>query len=195
MGAAAMALADKLLDLRPGYRLALHAQGIMQSQLTELATSELRPADALALGRRGEATNLTLVHLDSNNTVSWNNLAVIRKDLGDAAWAAGQFDESLIYYQSAIEAALSADKAGANFVLNQLYPMSVMAVRLADMGDAAADKTLAEIGGFVTGLHHSEPQGSVAPDHSGTVIWDSARPGLPTGVAISRKPGASVRTP
>jgi hypothetical protein len=156
-------LAQKVLELRPGYRLALHALGIMQSQLTELAMSELKPEEALGMGRQGEATALTLVTLDPKNTVTFNNLAVIRKDLGDASWAAGQLHESLDYYQKGVADSLHAAKAGANFVLNQLYPMSIMAIRLADIGDASADKTLSDLKQIAAGLHDSEPKDSVLP--------------------------------
>jgi tetratricopeptide (TPR) repeat protein len=164
VAADAGAVADQMLVLRPGHRMALHAQEITQSALTELAMTELRPAEALTLGRRGEATAQTLVTLDPQNTISFNNLASVRMDLGDASWAAGQPRESLDYYQKAIADMRHAENAGAEFVLNQLFPLSVMAGRQADLGDtSAAETALKSATTFVTGLHQSEPQGSALP--------------------------------
>jgi tetratricopeptide (TPR) repeat protein len=157
-------IADKILELRPGHRIALHALEIMQSALTELSMSELRPAEALAMGRRGEATAQALVTLDPGNTVSFNNLASVRMDLGEASWAAGQPRESLAYYQKAIGDMQHAENAGAEFVLTQLFPLSVMASRQADLGDAtAAETALNSATKFVTRLHKSEPAGSPLP--------------------------------
>jgi tetratricopeptide (TPR) repeat protein len=158
------AIASQMLVLRPGHRIALHAQEVMQSGLTELAMSELRPVEALTLGRQGEVTAQTLVTLDPKNTISYNNLASVRMDLGEASWAAGQPRESLAYYQKAIADMRHAENAGAEFVLNQLFPLSIMAGRQADLGDtAAAEAALSSSTKFVTGLHSSEPQGSVLP--------------------------------
>ena len=157
-------VAEQILAIQPGHRIALHALEVMQSGLTELAMSELRPVEALTLGRRGEATAQTLVTLDPKNTISYNNLAAARMDLGEASWAAGQPRESLEYYQKAIADMRHAETAGAEFVLNQLFPQSVMAGRQADLGDtAAAETTLNSSTKFVAALHSSEPQGSVLP--------------------------------
>jgi tetratricopeptide (TPR) repeat protein len=157
-------VAEQILTLRPGHRIALHALEVMQSALTELASAELRPVEALAMGRRGEATAQALVTLDPKNTVSFNNLAAVRMDLGDASWAAGQPRESLEYYQKAIADMRHAENGGAEFVLNQLFPLSVMAGRQADLGDtAAADTALASARKFVAALHASEAADSPLP--------------------------------
>ncbi len=157
-------IAERVLVLRPGHRVALHALEVMQSNLTELEMSELRPVEALALGRRAEATAQTLVTLDPKNTISFNNLASVRMDLGDASWAAGQPRASLDYYEKAIADMRHAEDAGAEFVLNQLFPLSIIANRQADLGDmAAAETALSSSMKFVSALHGSEPQASVLP--------------------------------
>jgi tetratricopeptide (TPR) repeat protein len=164
VAADASAVAEQVLTLRPGHRLALHALEVMQSALAELASAELRPVEALAMGRRGEATAQTLVTLDPKNTISFNNLAAVRMDLGEASWAAGQPRESLDYYQKAIADMRHAESAGAEFVLNQLFPLSLMAGRQADLGDtAAADTALGSATKFVAALHASEAPGSPLP--------------------------------
>jgi len=164
VAADAGAIADQVLVQRPGHRIALHALEVMQSALAELASSELRPVEALAMGRRGEATAQTLVTLDPKNTISYNNLAAVRMDLGEASWAAGQPRESLEYYQKAIADMRHAESAGAEFVLNQLFPLSIMTGRQADLGDAAAaDTALGSATKFVTALHASEAPDSPLP--------------------------------
>jgi len=116
------------------------------------------------MGRRGEATAQALVTLDPKNTVSFNNLAAVRVDLGEASWAAGQPRESLDYYQKAIADMRHAENGGAEFVLNQLFPLSVMAGRQADLGDtAAADTAVASARKFVAALHASEAADSPLP--------------------------------
>jgi tetratricopeptide (TPR) repeat protein len=116
------------------------------------------------MGRRGEATAQALVTLDPGNTVSFNNLASVRMDLGEASWAAGQPHESLEYYQKAVADMRHAANSGAEFELNQLYPLSIMANRQADLGDAAgAESALSSATKFVVTLRSSEPAGSVVP--------------------------------
>ena len=164
VAAESVPIAEQVLVLRPGHRMALHALEVTQSSLTELAMSELRPLAALTLGKQGEATAMTLVTLDPKNTISYNNLAAARMDLGEASWAAGQPRESLEYYRKAIADMGHAGSAGAEFVLNQLFPLSVMAGRQADLGDtAAADTALASAAKFVTALHASEAPASPLP--------------------------------
>jgi hypothetical protein len=164
VAAEAGAVAEQVLVLRPGHRMALHALEVMQSAITELALSELRPVEAMALGRRGEATALELVTLDPKNTISYNNLASVRMDLGEASWEAGQPRESLDYYHKAIADMAHAEGAGAEFVLNQLFPLSTVASRATDLGEnTAADAAVQSATRFVAGLRASEAPGSPLP--------------------------------
>ena len=164
VAAESVPIAQQVLVLRPGHRVALHALEVTQSALTELALGELRPLEALTIGKQGEATAQTLVTLDPRNTISYNNLAAVRMDLGEASWNAGQPRESLEYYRKAIADMAHAETAGAEFVLNQLFPLSIMAGRQADLGEtASADTTLASAAKFVNALHTSEAPGSPLP--------------------------------
>ena len=159
-----IAVAEKVLALRPGHRIALHSLEVTQSALTELAMTELRPSEALTLGRQGEATAQELVTLDPKNTISFNNLASVRMDLGEASWDVGQPRDSLQYYQKAIADMAHAETAGAEFVLNQLFPLSVIAGRQADTGDnAAAEASLSRSAKFVAALRKSEAPSSALP--------------------------------
>jgi tetratricopeptide (TPR) repeat protein len=161
------AVAQRVLVLRPGHRIAMHALEVMQSAMTEIAMTELNPERALVAGRDAEATASELVRLDPKNTISYNNLGSIRMDLGDASWAAGKPRLSVDYYEKAVvdmNHVTSTEDVGATFILNQLYPLSVVANRQADLGNSAAVQVaLGSSQQFVNGLRKSEPQGSVLP--------------------------------
>ena len=165
VGADAGGIADKVLNLRPGYLLALHAQQVIQDSIAGLALNDMRPVEAVTYGKRSEAISLTLIKLDPKNTISFSNLSVGRTRMGDASWAAGRPRESLDYYRHALEDVRHAAKAGASFVLdNTLFPTVIMAARQADLGDtAAADATLAVATREVVDLRHSEPNSRVLP--------------------------------
>jgi tetratricopeptide (TPR) repeat protein len=145
----------------------MHALEVMQSGMTEIAMTELDPERALLTGRDAEATASELVRLDPKNTISYNNLGSIRMDLGDASWAAGKARQSVDYYEKAVDDmnhVTGTEDIGANFILNQLYPLSVVANRQADLGNSAAVQiALNSSQQFVNGLRASAPKGSVLP--------------------------------
>ena len=165
VGADAGAVADKVLALRPGYLLALHAQQLITDSLAGLALNDLRPNEAVTLGKRSVAVSLTLIKFDPNNIISFSNLGVALNQIGDADWQAGRPRESLEYYRQGLEAVRHAEKGGASFVLNNiLFPTVAMAVRQADLGDTAAlDATLATAAREIADLRRSEPNSRVLP--------------------------------
>ena len=75
-----------MLERRPGYRLALHAEQVIDSALVGAAEDELNPAEAVRFGLRGEQVSLTLLKLDPGNIVSINNLGAAHEVIGDALW-------------------------------------------------------------------------------------------------------------
>lgn len=165
VGADAEGVADKVLELRPGYLLALHAQQLIVDDLAGLALNDLRPAEAEALGKRSVAVSLTLIKLDPKNIISFSNLAVARNQIGDADWQAGRPRESLDYYRQGLEDVRHASKGGASFVLNNtLFPTVILAVRQADLGDTAAvDATLGMAAREMADLRRSEPNSRILP--------------------------------
>jgi len=165
VGADAGAVVGKVLNLRPGYLLALHAQQVMSDALGGLALIDMRPAEAVELGKRSVAISLTLIKMDSKNTVTYNNLAVALNQMGDAGWQAGRPREAFDYYRQALEAISHAAKAGASFVMNNIViPTVILATKQADIGDAAAaNATLAAAARDMTELRHSEPNSRFLP--------------------------------
>jgi tetratricopeptide (TPR) repeat protein len=159
VGADAITVVDKLLEQRPGYLLALHAQEILTDALGGLALFDMRPADAITLGKRSETISLSLIKMDSKNTVSYNNLAVNLNQLGDASWQMGRPREAFDYYRQSLEAISHASTAGASFVMNNtVMPTVELATKQADVGDSgAANATLAAATRVMTGLRQSEP--------------------------------------
>jgi hypothetical protein len=165
VGADASAVADKVLDVRPGYILALHAQQLLTSGLTGIALIDMRPTEAVELGKRSAATSLTLVKLDSKNTVSFNNMAVTYTQIGDAHWSTGHLRESFEDYRQSLEAIGHASKAGSSFMLNNtILPTVILATRQADLGDVtAASASLALATKEASDLRQSEPNSRVLP--------------------------------
>ncbi len=165
VGADANAVAEKVLDVRPGYILALHAQQLIFSDLGGIALTDMRPTEAAEFDKRSAAVSLTLIKLDAKNTVSFNNMAVTYNQIGDAQWSAGHLRESLDSYHQSLEAVGHASKAGATFILNNtIFPTVILATRQADLGDAAAaSATLALATREIADLHRSEPNSRVLP--------------------------------
>ena len=164
VGADAREVASKVLELRPGYLLALHAEQVIDGDLAELELGDLHPTEALAAGKRGESDSHILIQLDPGNTISFNNLGSTLIGLGEASWAIGQVRESLEYFRQAQEAIGHAAQAGSWFVMNSLYPTAQQAIKGADAGDAAmSDARLAVVSRSVVDLERSEPSGSNIP--------------------------------
>ena len=119
-----MALADQVLERRPGYRLALHAQGVTAGVLVSVAQDELDAQAALRGARRQERVELTLLRLDPNNVVNLNNLAVAEGQLGNSLWAAGRLREAVPYFLKQLDYGSRASAGGAIFAINRSAVMA-----------------------------------------------------------------------
>jgi tetratricopeptide (TPR) repeat protein len=162
-GEDAVALADKVLAQRPGYRLALHGQQVIEASLSNVAQNELNPMEAYRLGLRTEQTSYTLLKLDPDNIVTINNLGVAHQTLGDSLWGAGKLGAAIPYYLKSLDDYGRATVGGAGFVIIRAYDMAGTAYRQAQIGDAAgAAATIASGASFLAKLTQSEPKGSVA---------------------------------
>ena len=158
-----MALADQVLERRPGYRLALHAQGVTAGVLVSVAQDELDAQAALRGARRQEQVELTLLRLDPNNVVNLNNLAVAEGQLGNSLWAAGRLREAVPYFLKQLDYGSRASAGGAIFAINRSAVMAGAATHQAMIGDGgAAAATLAAGAPFLAKLRQSEPPGSMA---------------------------------
>jgi hypothetical protein len=164
IGEDGIALADKVLEQRPGYRLALHAQQVIESTLGGVAQNDLNPAEALSFAERNEKISLTLLNLDPKSLVSINNLGVAHQSLGDAFWAAGKLRESLLYYEQMYDDFNKAALGGTGQIILYAYQAVYLEHQKAQLGDTAgATRALAGIPAWLTKLHASEAAGSMAP--------------------------------
>ncbi len=159
----ALAVADKVLEQRPGFRLALHAEQIIEGALAAVAQNDLNPAEAIRLNERNTQTSLTLLKLDPNNTTSINNLGVADQTQGDFLWSLGKVREAIPYYLKSLDEYGHATAGGAGFVIIHSFDTAITAFRQAQIGDAAGSAaTVAKGAPFLTKLRQSEPKGSMA---------------------------------
>jgi hypothetical protein len=162
LGEDAVALADRLLERRPGYRLALHGQQIIESSLSNVAQNELNPAEAVRLGLRTEQISYTLLKLDPDNIVTLNNLGVAHQTLGDSLWAAGKLGAANAYYLKSLDDYGRATIGGASFVIIRAYDVASTAYRQAQSGDAAgAAATIASGAPYLAKLRQDDSKATV----------------------------------
>jgi hypothetical protein len=163
LGVDTLAVADKVLEQRPGYRLALHAEQIVEGCLSQVAQAELDPAEAVRINDRNMQVSLALLKLDPNNTTSINNLGVANQTYGDALWAQGKLQDAIRYYLKSLADYSGAADGGAGFIVIRAYDMSVTAARQANIGDAAgAAATIATGAPFLKRLQQNDPSSQLA---------------------------------
>ncbi|HLJ37100.1 MAG TPA: hypothetical protein VKT54_01685 [Steroidobacteraceae bacterium] len=161
IGEEGLKVADGVLERRPGYRLALHAEGITISVLGQVAQDELDPREALRAGLRQEEVARTLLKLDPANMTSVNNLAVAESQLWYAYWSAGRLREAMPYRQRQFEIAERATAGGPTFYLNYAGAASALVFAQATRGDAAgARATMAHAQAVLQKLLSTESDGS-----------------------------------
>ena len=159
----AIAVADKVLAQRPGYRLALHAQQLLVSDQGAMYLTELNPLESLGYLRRAVQISLAQLELDPGNLVTTNNLSVARSSLGDAHWSAGQLRDALPYYDQSVKDAQQVTGAGANLYVGSFYNVGQTAYRHAQFGDYAGAGTMIDSGKpYLAKLRTIEPPGSYA---------------------------------
>jgi tetratricopeptide (TPR) repeat protein len=164
IGEESVALADKVLERRPGFRLALHAQQVIESTLSGVALNDLNPSESLRISLRNQQISLTLLNLDPKNLVSINNLGVTHQSLGDSLWFAGRFREAMPYYHQMFDDFVNAASGGAGPVILFSYQAEYLATQQSLLGDeAGATATLAKMTPLLAQLRQSEPKGSMAP--------------------------------
>jgi hypothetical protein len=180
-GVDALAVADKVLEKRPGYRLALHAEQVIESDLAQAETNDLNPREALRIAEHEVQIGQTLLALDPQNVVSMNNLGVAHQGVGDVLWSMGRLRDAIPYYLKCLgDFGNAAGAGGTGFVLIHGYAVAQTSVHQAQIGDrTGAAATIASGEPFLASLRRSEPQGSM------TVSLLEALQRLPTaGIAF-----------
>ena len=164
VGEESLAMTDRVLALRPGYRLALHSQQVLESDLSDIGNSSLDPIATFKMGLRGETTAENMLRLDPGSVVTLNNLGVTELGIGNALWAQGRGRESIPYFVKAADNVELAIPGGTGFAMVANYFRAVAVVQQAEVGDfAGADAQLAKAAKIWTGLYKSEAAGSVEP--------------------------------
>jgi hypothetical protein len=188
-GEEALALSDRILAARPGFRLALHAQQINIGVLSAVAQNDLDPAAALRYALRSEEISMAILRLDLNSFVAANNLGVAHQTEGDALWAAGRLEESLPYYRKQLGDFEKATSGGSNQTLLFLYQMTTGEYPEARVGDFAAAKSLvAETVPYVERLHSTEPPGSILPG-----LGDALKQSAEADIDLEREDSTAAR--
>jgi tetratricopeptide (TPR) repeat protein len=159
-GADAMDIADRILELRPGYRLALHAEQLIQGDLAQAAINDLNPTESLQYTQRDMQISNTLLQLDPASKVSANNLGVAHQGMGDALWAMGRMRDAIPYYLKSLDDyGRAATNGGTGFVIIHGYDVAITSTRRAQSGDAAgAAATIASGEPYLATLRRSEPR-------------------------------------
>jgi tetratricopeptide (TPR) repeat protein len=159
----AVAVADKVLAQRPGYRLALHAQQLLVGQLAGWSMINLDPLGAVANANRAVQISLTLLEFDPGNIVTTNNLAVARTGLGDVYWTAGKLHEAMPHYDQSVKDGLQVTSGGPNLYVTSFFTLAYCALRHAQIGDFSEAGALIDSGKpYLDRLRQSTPQGSTA---------------------------------
>ena len=163
-GLDALDIADKVLEKRPGYRLALHAEQIIESDLAQVETNDLNPKEALKIAEREVQIGQALLTLDPQNVVSMNNMGVAHQGVGDALWSMGRVREAIPWYFKCLDDfGKAAGAGGTGFVIIHGYAVAQTSFHQAQIGDAAgAAATIASGEPYLAKLRRSEPPGSMA---------------------------------
>jgi tetratricopeptide (TPR) repeat protein len=161
VGADAGAVAAKVLEVRPGYLVALRAQNLISSNLAGLAIDDMRDQDALVLIKRGEEASRSLAKFDPGNLIAVSNHGVDLRSHADASWFAGRPHESVELYKSATDIYSKAENSGASFILNLMNARATLVSRQADIGDMEGVRvSQAKAAKNLASLRRSEPAGS-----------------------------------
>ena len=163
-GGDALMVSNRVLEQRPGFRLALHAQQIIEGVLQTVALNDLNPEEALKFAKLNLQTSRTLLQLDKNNTVSNNNMGVAYSSIGDVLWQAGHVRQVAKYYADGLKSTGdAASGGGASYVVIRAYGAASNAYRVAMAGDyVGADSIVAAGAPFLQRLRQTELPGSFA---------------------------------
>ncbi|MBV8741467.1 MAG: hypothetical protein JOZ12_06745 [Sinobacteraceae bacterium] len=173
-GSEALAVAEQVLQQRPGFRLALHAEQVITGGLASAALDDLNPGRALELAHKEEVVSTTLLNLDPNNTTSINNLAVAHGGVGDSLWALGRLSESIPASFQSVGDFTRAAHGGNIFALVQTYSTAGLAFHQSQTGDLqGATHTVQAVSPLLSELRTRQPgsQTSMLADACTQLAW------------------------
>jgi hypothetical protein len=163
VGAQGMQVADKLLQLRPDHRQALHAEQLIESSLADGAEIELDPAAAMRYDERYRQISLELLNLDPNNIGSIVNLAISYQSMGGVMWDAGRLNESIEWGQKSLAEHARAAVGHSSYLIVRACQSLDVITHQSQIGDrtGAAD-TLSASEIYYSRIRKEYPPGSVA---------------------------------
>lgn len=163
VGNAAVDLADKVLEQRPGNRLAMHAEQVLISVLGNVASNDLNAAEALRVVIRGDQVSTVLLNLDPKSIASLTNLAESLLATGDAHGTLGQLHAAIPFYTHAFDLLAKAAVNGGGPALLYAYFLGAYADNESQFGElAAGSATLARFASIQARMK-DEPKSSIVP--------------------------------
>jgi hypothetical protein len=131
-----IALAEKVLELRPGNRVALHAEQVLLSDVVNAEINMLDPAAALADTERMEKVSSVMLGMDPNNVTSLNNTGVAYQLAADSLWSSGRPRESIAAHGVSMDYYSRSARSGAvGFIVIRAASSLSRAMRQAQFGD------------------------------------------------------------
>ena len=189
IGESTDAIAVKVLERRPGYRLALHARQIINGTLAGVALNDLDPRESQRYALKNVQVSEELLNLDPNSTVAANNLGVARQNVGDSYWYAGQLNEAIPDYLAMLDDFEKAIVGGANQTILYGYQNYVSVDPQARLGRFAdAQATADKAPPYLRKLRETEPAGSMV-----IPIYDSLTKSSAADIAYYRDDYAAAR--
>jgi len=129
-----IALADKLIAVRPGHRRAMGAKSTAYSQLAEIEGNRLQVATALRYAREAQRVQLALTALDPGSSSSQNNLRLGFYSIAYGLFSLGRIDEAWQQFLLTLE--VGPDERVNGFsAQNLLFWHADMATLAASRGD------------------------------------------------------------
>jgi hypothetical protein len=182
IGAEGIALTERLLELRPGDKMAIYSQAVILSNLVGLATDDLRPAQALAMSSSAIAAQSRLVALDPGNTVARNNVAAAISALSDAQWSLGRIKDSIESWDRSIVSMRLAASGAPQFKLAKVQFLWNLGRRHAEAGEFAEIPKISQEMVETTRIMRA----NVSKENNLPLWAQSATIGLSTIVALMR---------
>ncbi|HEX4240062.1 MAG TPA: hypothetical protein VHZ53_01525 [Steroidobacteraceae bacterium] len=188
-GPACLTLADKVLERRPGYRLALHAEQILVSALGQIETNDLNPKMALVYQGKGVQISATLLKFDPSNVVAINNMGAADQNVADAMWASGALHEAIPNYLKSIDDFYHASVGGTTFFINHAVNVSFTSYHQAELADVqGAAATAAQGQRALAEVRRREPNGGYEVAVIQVIAEQTA-----AGLALARNDFAKAR--
>ncbi|HEX3847722.1 MAG TPA: hypothetical protein VHV81_10100 [Steroidobacteraceae bacterium] len=183
------ALSERILERRPGYRTALHADQIIVSDLAQIETNALNPKAALKYGQQDVRISATLLKFDPGNVVSINNMGVADQAVADASWALGLLREAIPGYLKCIDDFYRATVGGTTFFVNHAVNVAGTVYHQAQLGDMQGAEATEALGkSALEEVRRREPNGGFEVDVIDLVAQSAA-----TGLALARDDFTTTR--